>query len=177
MVDGQRHGLVLRRDPPTTGPVGGKPGAGSSTALDRATEFRVLAAAHKGGVRAPKVLFELTPQDGLGEGFVMQRIDGTAIARKLLRDPPYANARTMIAGQLGEILARIHAVDLGDLPPLSHREAADHIAGMRHALDALEPAATSLRIGAVLARPAPAAADRQAAAGPWRLPHRQLSRR
>ena len=122
VVDGQRHGLVLRRDPPTTGPVGGpvggKPGAGSSTALDRATEFRVLAAAHKGGVRAPQVLFELTPQDGLGEGFVMQRVEGTAIARKLLRDAPYAKARTMIAGQLGEILARIHAVDLGDLPPL-----------------------------------------------------------
>jgi aminoglycoside phosphotransferase (APT) family kinase protein len=137
MVDGKRHGLVLRRDPPTADPAGGKPGAGSSTALDRATEFRVLAAAHKGGVRAPQVLFELTPQDGLGEGFVMQRVDGTAIARKLLRDAPYAKARTMIAGQLGEILARIHAVDLGDLPPLSHREAADHVAGMRHALDAL----------------------------------------
>jgi len=50
LVDGQRHGLVLRRDPPTTG----KSGAGSSTVLDRATEFRVLAAAHKGGVRAPQ---------------------------------------------------------------------------------------------------------------------------
>ena len=84
----------------------------------------------------------------------MQRVDGTAIARKLLRDPPYEKARTMIAGQLGEILARIHAVDLADLPPLVHREAADHIAGMRRALDALEPAAAGLRAGAVLARPA-----------------------
>src|ERR687898_3427274 len=93
VIDGKRHGLVLRRDPPTTG----KTSAGSSTALDRATEFRVLAAAHKGGVRAPQVLFELTPQDGLGEGFVMQRVEGTAIARKLLRDPPYDKARTMIA--------------------------------------------------------------------------------
>ena len=42
----------------------------------------------------------------------MRRIGGTAIARKLLRDPPYAGARKMIAGQLGEILARIHAVDI-----------------------------------------------------------------
>jgi aminoglycoside phosphotransferase (APT) family kinase protein len=133
VVDGKRHGLILRRDPPTAA----KTGAGSTTALDRATEFRVLAAAHKGGVRTPLVLFELTAQDGLGEGFVMQRVEGTAIARKLLRDPPYEKARTMIARQLGEILARIHAVDLADLPPLAHREATDHIAGMRRALDAL----------------------------------------
>ncbi len=136
MVDGERHTLVLRRDPPTIGQAGGKPDR-PATGLDRATEFRVLAAAFKAGVRAPEVLFELSPQDGLGEGFVMRRIGGTAIARKLLRDPPYAAARTLIARQLGEILARIHAVDLVDLPPLAHREAADHIAGMRRALDAL----------------------------------------
>src|SRR4029450_6443670 len=50
---------------------------------------------------------------------------------KLLRDPPYEKARTMIAGQLGEILARIHAVDLADLPPLVHREGAHHLPGLR----------------------------------------------
>ncbi len=133
VVDGERHDLILRRDPPTTGKASDR----SATALDRATEFRVLKAAFKAGVRAPEVLFELTAQDGLGEAFVMRRIDGTAIARKLLRDPPYEKARGLIAGQLGEILARIHAVDLKSLPPLDHREAADHIAGLRRALDAL----------------------------------------
>src|ERR1044071_3168864 len=103
LVDGTPHGLVLRRDPPTSGRAEGKPDR-PPTGLDRATEFRVLAAAFKAGVRAPGVLFELTPQDALGEAFVMRRIGGTAIARKLLRDPPYATARTLIARQLGEIL-------------------------------------------------------------------------
>ena len=42
-----------------------------------------------------------------------------------------------IAGQLGEILARIHATDLATLPPLARREAADHIAGLRRQLDLL----------------------------------------
>jgi aminoglycoside phosphotransferase (APT) family kinase protein len=134
VVAGRRHDLILRRDPPTTTAA---PADRPATALDRATEFRVLAAAHKAGVRAPEVLFELGPEDGLGDGFVMRRIGGTAIARKLLRDPPYATARARIAGQLGEILARIHSVDLKDLPPLVHREAADNIAGQRRALDAL----------------------------------------
>jgi aminoglycoside phosphotransferase (APT) family kinase protein len=133
VVDGRRHGLILRRDPPGT-PKGERE---RSAALDRATEFRVLRAAWQSGVRAPEVLFELGPEDGLGEAYVMRRIAGTAIARKLLRDPPYAPARTRIAGQLGEILARIHAVDVASLPPLAHREAADHIASLRHLLDTL----------------------------------------
>src|SRR6266851_1022227 len=137
IVNGERHGLILRRDPPTLGHAAASPPSERSTSLDRATEFRVLRAAFRAGVRAPEVLFELSPADGLGEAYVMRRIGGTAIARKLLRDPPYATARGRIAAQLGEILARIHATDLATLPPLAHREAADHIAGLRRQLDLL----------------------------------------
>ncbi len=137
VVDGERHGLILRRDPPVLGQAASVPPGERSQSLDRATEFRVLRAAFQAGVRAPEVLFELAPADGLGEAYVMRRIGGTAIARKLLRDPPYEKARGRIAGQLGEILARIHAVDTRSLPPLAHREAADHIAGLRRQLDLL----------------------------------------
>ena len=133
VVDGKRHALILRRDPPSAS----KGERERSAALDRATEFRVLRAAWQGGVRAPEVLFELAPQDGLGEAYVMRRIAGIAIARKLLRDPPYAAARQKIAGQLGEIVARIHAVDVETLPPLAHRQAEDQIASLRHLLDTL----------------------------------------
>ncbi|OFX00748.1 MAG: hypothetical protein A3D94_17485, partial [Alphaproteobacteria bacterium RIFCSPHIGHO2_12_FULL_66_14] len=138
VVNGGPHELILRRDPPTLGTPRSKVEIDRSVSIDRATEFRVLGAAFKAGVRAPAVLFELAPEDGLGEGFVMRRIGGIAIARKLLRDSPYATARKKIAGQLGEILARIHAVPRDSLPPLVHREAADHIAGQRRALDLLE---------------------------------------
>jgi aminoglycoside phosphotransferase (APT) family kinase protein len=134
VVAGQRHELILRRDPPT---ASGREKA-SATALDRPTEFGVLRAAFEGGVRAPEALFELEQRDGLGEAFVMRRVGGTAIARKLLRDPPYAEARSKIARQLGEIVARIHAVDTADLPPLAHREAADQVAALRAVLDSLD---------------------------------------
>ncbi len=133
VVNGVRHALILRRDPPSQG----KTERERSVAIDRATEFRVLRAAHGAGVRAPEVLFELSPQDRLGEAYVMRRIGGTAIARKLLRDARYEAARKRIASQLGEILARIHATDPASLPPLARREAADHIAGLRGSLDAL----------------------------------------
>jgi aminoglycoside phosphotransferase (APT) family kinase protein len=129
-----RHELILRRDPPTSS--GGE--KASSTALDRATEFGVLKAAFEAGVRAPEPLFELMPLDGLGEAFVMRRAGGIAIARKLLRDSPYAEARTKIASQLGAIAARIHAVDPATLPPLEHREASDQVAGLRVTLDRLD---------------------------------------
>ena len=133
LVAGQRHELILRRDPPGA-PKGEREG---SAALDRATEFRVLRAAFAAGVRAPEVLFELTAADGLGDAYVMRRVGGTAIARKLLRDPPYEKARARITGQLGEILARIHATDPKTLPPLAHRQAADHIESLRSLLDTL----------------------------------------
>src|SRR5262245_14251825 len=120
VVHGRRHELILRRDPP----LAGRPGSERSSSLDRATEFRVLAAAFKAGVRAPEPLFELAPQDGLGEAYVMRRVRGTAIARKLLRDPPYAEARRRITGQLGEIVQCIHATDTATLPPLATKQAA-----------------------------------------------------
>ena len=133
LVGGGRHEMILRRDPPTNG----KTDREQSVSIDRATEFRVLQAAHRAGVRAPEPLFELVSGDGLGEAYVMRRVGGTAIARKLLRDPPYAAARSRIASQLGEIAATIHATDPTTLPPLRRREAADHIAGLRRSLDLL----------------------------------------
>ena len=71
IVQGQRHELILRRDPPS---LVGKGERERSAALDRATEFRVLRAAYAAGVRAPEVLFELGPQDGLGEGFMRRSL-------------------------------------------------------------------------------------------------------
>ena len=84
VADGKRHGLILRRDPPTTA----KAAAARARHWTGPPSFACWPPPTKAAC-GRRVLFELTPQDGLGEGFVMQRVDGTAIARKLLRDPPY----------------------------------------------------------------------------------------
>ncbi len=157
LLNGAHVKLILRRDPPSQGKIEG----GRSVSLDRATEYRVLRAAHRAGVRAPDGLFELTPADGLGEAYVMQRLGGTAIARKLLRDPPYEKARSRVAGQLGEILARIHAVDPATLPPLERREAADQVAILYRSLDHLDAPQPVFELAlAWLDRRKPAALDR-----------------
>ncbi len=122
--DGSRQPLVLRRDPPSHG--------GSS---ERSTEYVVLEAAAHGGVPVPRVRSLLQPQDGLGDGFVMDRVEGETIARRILRDDTYADARPRMARQCGEIAARIHALDPASLPPLPVQDATAQIEMYRATLD------------------------------------------
>ena len=122
---GTRHGLVLRRDPGTH--------IGRS---DRSTEYALLVAAAAAGVPVPSVRRLLGEGDGLGCGFVMDRVEGETIARRILRDDAYADARTRLAAQAGTIAARIHAVPTDDLPELPVSGAADQIAQYRDLLDA-----------------------------------------
>jgi len=121
---GARHGLVLRRDP-----------GASIGQSDRSVEFALLDAAHRGGVATPQVWFLLEPDDGLGSGFVMERIEGETIPRRILRDETYATARPLLARQCGEQAARIHALDPARLPELPVQGAREQIALYRGYLD------------------------------------------
>jgi len=124
--DGTRHALVLRRDP----------GAASS-ADARATEFDVLRAAAGADVLVPEVRFLLEPDDELGQGFAMSRIEGETIPRRILRDEELARARTLLASQCGEQAARIHAVPLDTLPELPLLDAAAQVEQFRQVLDGI----------------------------------------
>jgi aminoglycoside phosphotransferase (APT) family kinase protein len=103
--------LILRRRP-------GGASAASGMALDLATEACLLGLASRAGVPVPGVRYVLAPDDRLGSGYLMQRLEGETIPRKVLRDPALAEIRPRLARQCGEILARIHAVPLASLPPL-----------------------------------------------------------
>lgn len=103
--------LILRRAP-------GGERAPSATAVPLETEARLIGLASGVGVPVPTVRHILAPEDGLGHGFIMSRIAGETIARKILRDDEYANARPKLARQCGEILARLHNIDKASLPPL-----------------------------------------------------------
>ena len=140
VIDGpsgpHRQALVLRRDPPRTAPAP-VPAGETSLALDRGVEFELLRVAERHGVPVPAPLFRLDADDGLGDGFVMRHVPGTAIARELLREPRYAAARGKITAQLGGILARLHAVPLGELPELRPVTPTEAIAQQRHVLDTI----------------------------------------
>jgi aminoglycoside phosphotransferase (APT) family kinase protein len=133
---GALHELVLRRDP-----------AAQSSAENRATEFALLAAAGAGGVPVPRVRALLAADDGLGAGFLMDRVEGETIARRILRDAEYEAARPLLAGQAGEIAARIHAVDPDALPPLPRLGAREQIEQQRALLDAFDEPHPAFELG------------------------------
>ena len=130
------HPLVLRRDP-----------SGQWSATGRGTEYAVLAAAGRAGVPAPQVRALLDPDDGLGAGFLMDRIDGETIPRRILRDEAFAAARPRLAAQCGTIAAQIHAVDPADLPELPVMSAHDQIDQQRALLDAFDEPHPALELG------------------------------
>ena len=118
--------LVLRRDPTR-----------SALGADRATEYRLLAAVAAAGVPVPRVRFLLEPDDDLGDGFVMDHVDGETIPRRILRDEPFTAVRPHLVAQCGRIAAAIHAVGPDGLPDLEVLDAATQIERHRALLDAL----------------------------------------
>jgi aminoglycoside phosphotransferase (APT) family kinase protein len=133
---GTRHRLVLRRDP-------------TATALEsaRSTEYALLEAAARGDVPVPKVRVLLDPADGLGDGFVMDRVEGETIPRRILRDDTFAGARPRLAAQCGEIAARIHAVPVDSLPTLPVLDARAQLDQQRTWLDTFGEPHPALELG------------------------------
>ena len=114
-------GAILRRAPPGYG-------AAPSRAAGLAAEAVLMQLAYEAGVPSPRVLHVLQPQDDLGTGFIMQRVEGETIARKILRDEKFASARPHLARQLGKVAAGIHGLPPAKLPKLRRMTAAKEIA-------------------------------------------------
>ena len=102
--------LILRRTP-----GGAAVSAVNPSGLTLETEAALIDLAGRSGVPVPGIRCVLEPADDLGSGFVMDRIPGETIARKILRDQAFAEVRPRLARQCGAILAAIHGVAIGDL--------------------------------------------------------------
>jgi aminoglycoside phosphotransferase (APT) family kinase protein len=102
-------------------------GAAPARAAGLNAEATLMQLAHDAGVPSPRVLHVLEPKDELGTGFIMQRVEGETIPRKILRDEKFASARPKLARQCGEILAALHGLSLPQLPELRRMTAASEI--------------------------------------------------
>jgi aminoglycoside phosphotransferase (APT) family kinase protein len=116
-------GAILRRSPQGYG-------AAPSRAAGLDAEARLMQLAHDAGLPSPQVLHVLRPEDDLGKGFVMARVEGETIARKILRDEQFARARPILARQLGKVAAGIHGLQRDQLPALREMSATKEIAEM-----------------------------------------------
>jgi len=105
------QGLILRRSRQWS-ESGQQGGAGM------AAEAALLRSALEAGVPVPEVIGELLPSDGLGDGYLMRRVEGESSARAILRNSDFAQARCTLAAECGALMARIHAMPEAKLPCL-----------------------------------------------------------
>lgn len=101
---------------------------------DMAVEVGALRAAAAAGVPVAEVVASGGRDSALGAAFmVLSAVEGETIARKILRDDEYADARRVLPAQLGAALARLHAADPSSVPGLM---ATDQVQQYREVLDA-----------------------------------------
>ncbi|MFM8498987.1 MAG: phosphotransferase family protein [Chakrabartia sp.] len=102
-------GYVLRRAP-SAAMMEGRP-------FGHDVEARLVRAARAGGVLAPEIVGELDPEDGLGTGYVMKRVEAEVNPAKILAEPPAS-----LIADLARELARIHAITPRDDIALPHMD-------------------------------------------------------
>lgn len=98
-------GYVLRRAP-SAEIMEGRP-------FGHDVEASIVRAARKAGVLAPEIVGELGPDDSLGSGYVMRRIDADVSPAKILSAPPNS-----LLGDIARELARIHTIPAEDFAHL-----------------------------------------------------------
>lgn len=118
-VGSKTQPLILRRLPDGQAPL--------MNSVSLATEAALIEAARAAGVPAAAIRLVLAAEDGMGQGFVADRVNGQALPSKILRDPRYASVRSRLAFRFGEILARIHRIRPPASASLASLSAADQI--------------------------------------------------
>ena len=102
--------FVLRRLP-----AGISPDDEGLRGISLATQADVIDLAVQSGVTAPTVRARLSPEDDLGEGFVMDKADGETLPHKILGNPEFTEAEGKLTDQCAAELWNIHNMDPGIL--------------------------------------------------------------
>ena len=92
-----------------------------------AAEAQLMRSALLAGVPEPEIHYVLDREDDLGDGFVMEWLDGITLGARVVRDSDLDEIRPTFARRSGEVLAKIHAIDLEE-------------SGLKAYLDAITPA-------------------------------------
>lgn len=102
-ADGERA-LVVRTD-----------GLSGGLAIGTPAEAAVLRTLAGTGVPAPEVVVAFEGHAVLGDGYVMPRLAGETLPRRLLRDEAYAVARSRVVADVARAAAAVHAAPVDAL--------------------------------------------------------------
>ena len=122
---GERQSLILQQTVARAAPSGA--GGKSAPKLTGSEDAQLMIAAREAGVPAPRVLHVLAPEDGLGEGYVTERVEGETLGKRVVGDAAFAQVRPRLAAQCGEILAAIHRLPTARVPFLARLTAAEEL--------------------------------------------------
>lgn len=78
--------------------------------LPPSLEVELLHLAAAGNVPVPEIHYVLTSEDGLGDGYIMEWLEGETMGQRIIKAPELAEARKSLAFECGQALARIHAL-------------------------------------------------------------------
>jgi aminoglycoside phosphotransferase (APT) family kinase protein len=170
LVEAGSERFVLRRDPPE-----------SESLTSQEQEFKLISLAAGSGVPVAEPLL-LEPAGGRFEtaGILMAHVEGVSVAPRVLRREELAGARERLPAQLGEALARIHALDPGrtGLPEAGADPALAQIERWEAELDRIGEPLPALELGLRWLRAhRPAAAPAALVHGDFRLGNFIVDRR
>jgi len=80
----------------------------TARSVSLATEAALIQATAANGARVPQVRHVCDAADGLGEAYVMVRVDGETLGKKIVADARFDAVRPQLARQCGESLVAIH---------------------------------------------------------------------
>lgn len=122
--------LVLRLDPPT-----------EPRPEFVEVEAQVFGVAGAAGVPVPELVSYDSSGDPLGAPFLITRlVEGESLPRRILRAPELAAVRPRLAAECGAVLARIHALDLAQLPLVPRTDELGQLWATYTSFDAGRPA-------------------------------------
>lgn len=104
--------LILRRR------GAGDDADGFETSLPLSIEAKLLQAAHSAGVPVAALIRDCPEADGLGEAYIVERVEGETLGRRIAAAEGFSQARANLTTQCGQTLARIHAIDPQGVPEL-----------------------------------------------------------
>jgi len=115
--------FVLRRLP-----SGLSPDDAGLRGVSLATQADIIELARTAGVTAPEVRGRLSPEDDIGEGFIMSKAAGETLPHKILGNPDFAEAERKLTRQCARELAAIHRIPVRSITaPLEYFSPAELI--------------------------------------------------
>jgi aminoglycoside phosphotransferase (APT) family kinase protein len=125
-------------------------GATYAQMLSLEDEHRLLQVAFEAGVKAPRPYGYIADLGGR-DAFVMARVPGETIGRRIVRSPEFAAARSTLSRQMAEQLARIHSIPVQAvdfLPgPNSGPVSPGYLDSLEEQLDTLPEAHPAIELG------------------------------